>query len=194
MARTHPRPEATVQRHLAPCCDHCWVCGRALWITDTNQRTVATLAGLFGGLVVSITVLGLSPTAFFQRLTDNVGISHFWVGMSKAPIMAVVIAGYGTFDATTTQGNVYGMTSDYVTAGRTPDGNLVMAYLPSLRTVTVDMTQLRAPATADPTTPPVATAPPEATPEPAAQPDATPAPDATAEAAADPATTPAATP
>src|SRR5438270_194046 len=46
MARTHPRPEATVQRHLAPCCDHCWVCGRALWITDTNQRTVATLAGL----------------------------------------------------------------------------------------------------------------------------------------------------
>jgi hypothetical protein len=40
------------------------------------------------------------------------------------------------------------MTSDYVTAGRTPDGNLVMAYLPSLRTVTVDMTQLRAPATA----------------------------------------------
>ena len=40
------------------------------------------------------------------------------------------------------------MTSDYVTAGRTPDGNLVMAYLPSLRTVTVDMSQLSAAATA----------------------------------------------
>ena len=46
MARTHPRPEATVQRHLAPCCDHCWLCGRALWVTDTNHRTVTTLAGL----------------------------------------------------------------------------------------------------------------------------------------------------
>jgi hypothetical protein len=60
----------------------------------------------------------------------------------------VVIAGYGTFDATTTEGNVYGMTSDYVTAARTPDGALVIAYLPSLRTVTVDMTQLAGPATA----------------------------------------------
>jgi hypothetical protein len=60
---------------------------------------------------------------------------------------SVVIAGYGTFDSTTTEGNVYGMTSDYVTAGRTPDGSLAMAYLPSRRTVTVDMTQLAAPAT-----------------------------------------------
>ena len=60
----------------------------------------------------------------------------------------VVVAGYGTFDATTTQGNAYGMTSDYVTAGRTPDGSLVLAYVPSLRTVTVDMSQLSAAATA----------------------------------------------
>jgi hypothetical protein len=55
----------------------------------------------------------------------------------------VVTAGYGTFDGSTTPGNRYVMTSDYVTAARTPDGNLVMAYLPSLRTVTVDMSQLR---------------------------------------------------
>ena len=60
----------------------------------------------------------------------------------------VVTAGYGTFDSTTTPGNAYGMTSDYVTAGRTPDGSLVMAYLPSLRTVTVDMSRLSAPASA----------------------------------------------
>jgi Transposase, Mutator family len=46
MARTHPRPAATLQRHLAPVCDHCWSCDRALWITDTNRRTVTTLAGL----------------------------------------------------------------------------------------------------------------------------------------------------
>jgi hypothetical protein len=59
-----------------------------------------------------------------------------------------VTAGYGTFDATTTEGNVYGMTSDYATAARTPDGGLVMAYLPSLRTVTVDLSRLAGPATA----------------------------------------------
>ena len=59
----------------------------------------------------------------------------------------VVTAGYGTLDATTTPGDRYVMTSDYVTAARTPDGTLVMAYLPSRRTVTVNMAQLRAPAT-----------------------------------------------
>src|SRR5207244_8969014 len=46
MARTHARPAATLERHLAPVCDHCWSCGRALWFTDTNRRTVTTLAGL----------------------------------------------------------------------------------------------------------------------------------------------------
>jgi len=46
MARTHARPAATLERHLAPVCDHCWSCGRALWVTDTNRRTVTTLAGL----------------------------------------------------------------------------------------------------------------------------------------------------
>jgi hypothetical protein len=46
MARTRSRPEATMQRHLAPICDQCWSCGRSLWITDTNHRTVTTLAGL----------------------------------------------------------------------------------------------------------------------------------------------------
>src|SRR5262249_28734772 len=61
---------------------------------------------------------------------------------------AVVTAGYGTFDDTTTAGNRYGMTSDYVTAARTPDGALVMAYLPSLRTVKVNLAQLGGPATA----------------------------------------------
>ena len=67
----------------------------ALLMTIPLLVFVATLAGLFGGLVVATTVLGLSPTAFFQRLIDNVGITHFWVGMSKAPVMAVVIAGIG---------------------------------------------------------------------------------------------------
>jgi phospholipid/cholesterol/gamma-HCH transport system permease protein len=56
---------------------------------------VATLAGMIGGLVVTWSALGLGPAFFLQRLVDNVGVHHFWVGLSKAPVMAVVIAGIG---------------------------------------------------------------------------------------------------
>jgi phospholipid/cholesterol/gamma-HCH transport system permease protein len=56
---------------------------------------VATLAGLFGGMVVVWTALDLGPAFFLQRIVDNVGAAHFWVGMSKAPVMAAVIAGIG---------------------------------------------------------------------------------------------------
>jgi hypothetical protein len=74
------------------------------------------------------------PRAWYQLVPDQ---KH-----------AVVTEGYGTFDATNTPGNCFVMTSDYVTAARTPDGALVMAYLPSRRTVMVDMAQLSAPALA----------------------------------------------
>ncbi|THD78234.1 MAG: ABC transporter permease [Phenylobacterium sp.] len=56
---------------------------------------VAVLAGLFGGLVVTWSVLGLGPAFFLQRIVDNVGVVNFWVGLSKAPVMAAVIAGIG---------------------------------------------------------------------------------------------------
>ena len=67
----------------------------ALLLTIPLLTFVATLAGLFGGLAVSWAALGLTPAAFVQRLLDNVGPTSFWVGMSKAPVMAVVIAGIG---------------------------------------------------------------------------------------------------
>jgi phospholipid/cholesterol/gamma-HCH transport system permease protein len=57
---------------------------------------VAMITGLVGGLLVVWAVLGLSPAFFLQRLLDNVGGgAHFWVGMSKAPVMAVIIAAIG---------------------------------------------------------------------------------------------------
>jgi len=40
-------------------------------------------------------VLDLSPAFFLQRIVDNVGASHFWIGLSKAPVMAIVIAAIG---------------------------------------------------------------------------------------------------
>jgi phospholipid/cholesterol/gamma-HCH transport system permease protein len=67
----------------------------ALLMTIPLLTFVATLAGLFGGMIVVWSVLDLSPSFFLERIIDNVGATHFWVGMSKAPVMAAVIAGIG---------------------------------------------------------------------------------------------------
>ena len=67
----------------------------ALLLTIPLLTFVATLAGLFGGMIVVWSVLDLSPSFFLERIIDNVGATHFWVGMSKAPVMAAVIAGIG---------------------------------------------------------------------------------------------------
>jgi len=56
---------------------------------------VAALAGLAGGMLVCWTELDLSPDFFMRRIAENVGIVHFWVGLSKAPVMAVVVAAIG---------------------------------------------------------------------------------------------------
>ena len=56
---------------------------------------VAMIAGMAGGMIVVWTVLDLSPAFFVQRLLDNVGPKQFWVGIVKAPVMAVVIAAIG---------------------------------------------------------------------------------------------------
>lgn len=56
---------------------------------------IAVIAGLAGGMIVSWLALDLSPAFFVQRIAANVGVKHFWIGMSKAPVMAVVIAGIG---------------------------------------------------------------------------------------------------
>lgn len=67
----------------------------ALVITIPLLTFVATLAGLFGGLMVTWTTLGLGPAFFLQRILDNVGPNHFYIALSKAPVMAAVVASIG---------------------------------------------------------------------------------------------------
>jgi phospholipid/cholesterol/gamma-HCH transport system permease protein len=67
----------------------------ALFITIPLLVFAATIAGLAGGMVVAWSLLGLGPVFFFQQMIDNVGPVHFWVGMSKAPVLAIIIAGIG---------------------------------------------------------------------------------------------------
>ena len=78
----------------------------ALLVTIPLLTFVATIAGLIGGLAVTWSVLGLGPAFFLQRIVDNVGSTHFWVGMSKAPVMAAVIAGIGCRQGLEVSGNV----------------------------------------------------------------------------------------
>ena len=53
--------------------------------------------GLPDWLALAVVLLLIAPAfgVFLQRVVDNVGPTHFWVGMSKAPVMAAVIAGIG---------------------------------------------------------------------------------------------------
>ena len=60
-----------------------------------------------------------------------------WYDLIPDQAHLVVTAGYGTFADTGSLG-----ASDYATAARTPDGALVVVYLPTIRTITVDMTKL----------------------------------------------------
>jgi phospholipid/cholesterol/gamma-HCH transport system permease protein len=52
----------------------------------------AMMSGMFGGLLVAWGELGVSPAMFFARISETVPEQHFWVGMSKAPVFAIVLA------------------------------------------------------------------------------------------------------
>ena len=52
----------------------------------------AIIAGLLGGLVVCWATLNVSPVMFLTRINDGVPAQHFWVGMIKTPVLAIVLA------------------------------------------------------------------------------------------------------
>jgi hypothetical protein len=96
------------------------------WIDHLNTQCISEL-----GYMKAL----FAPRRWYDLMPDN---AH-----------TVVTSGYGTYAAT---GKV--SENDYATAARTPDGSLVVVYLPTLRSITVDMRKLRGTVTArwyDPT-------------------------------------------
>jgi hypothetical protein len=73
-----------------------------------------------------------APRAWFNLIPDT---NHI-----------VVTAGFGTYSTNADTSLVNN--NDYATAARTTDGSLVMAYMPTSRTLTVDMSKLSGPALA----------------------------------------------
>lgn len=59
---------------------------------------LAMMAGLAGGMAVCYASLDISPELFTVRLHESISITHFWVGISKAPIFAIIIALIGCLE------------------------------------------------------------------------------------------------
>lgn len=78
----------------------------ALMIMMPVLTLVADVSGLFGGALVAWAKLDLSPAFFLQRIQENVGVQHFWVGLSKAPVFALVIAAIGARQGMAVGGDV----------------------------------------------------------------------------------------
>ena len=70
----------------------------ALIIMLPVLTVIAMLAGLAGGLLVSIMSLGIPYEMFVSRVYETVELRHYLVGLSKAPMFAVVIALVGCLE------------------------------------------------------------------------------------------------
>ena len=70
----------------------------ALLVSMPLLTFVAMLAGVIGGALVCIYALDISAGMFLQRFHDTARIRHFWVGMSKAPLFAFLIAAIGCLE------------------------------------------------------------------------------------------------
>lgn len=69
----------------------------ALAITLPLLVFYADVMGILGGAVAAMFALDITIVQFAKQLQAAVSIDHFWVGMVKAPVMAVIIASIGCF-------------------------------------------------------------------------------------------------
>ena len=65
---------------------------------------LAMIAGMAGGLSVGALSLDIPPEQYFNRMQETMDLRHFWVGMSKAPVFAVVIALIGCLEGLQVEG------------------------------------------------------------------------------------------
>jgi len=77
----------------------------ALIITLPILVAVGDLVGIFGGLIISDSRLGISPTTFMQRTQEVLKIKHVLVGLFKAPVFAAFIAIIGCKMGLTVENN-----------------------------------------------------------------------------------------
>jgi phospholipid/cholesterol/gamma-HCH transport system permease protein len=64
----------------------------ALVIMTPLLAFAAALAGVAGGLMAAWLAMDISPSMFISRFRDVVPPQHFWTGIVKAPVFAIVVA------------------------------------------------------------------------------------------------------
>ncbi|MGX5914220.1 MlaE family lipid ABC transporter permease subunit [Aliidiomarina sp. Khilg15.8] len=64
----------------------------AMLVSLPALTLIAMAAGIGGGMVVAALALDISPAMFFYVMERDIEITHFWVGMIKAPVFALLIA------------------------------------------------------------------------------------------------------
>jgi phospholipid/cholesterol/gamma-HCH transport system permease protein len=57
----------------------------------------ADIMGVLGGMIMSATMLGISPITFLDRLNYAVTLQSYMIGVGKAPVFAAIIALVGCF-------------------------------------------------------------------------------------------------
>jgi phospholipid/cholesterol/gamma-HCH transport system permease protein len=92
----------------------------ALLIMTPLLTFAAMISGVAGGLVAAWSSMGISPTLFIERFQLVVPEQHFWVGIVKTPVFALVVALVGC-----RQGLLVG--DDVVSLGRRTTSSVVQS-------------------------------------------------------------------
>jgi phospholipid/cholesterol/gamma-HCH transport system permease protein len=78
----------------------------ALLIMTPLLTFAATISGIGGGLIAAWTAMGISPQMFITRFQEVVPEQHFWVGIAKTPVFALVVAMVGCRQGLLVEGDV----------------------------------------------------------------------------------------
>lgn len=70
----------------------------AMMVSLPALTVLAMASGVAGGMLVCWVALDISPQLFLHIFARDIDISHFWVGLIKAPVFAMVIALIGCLE------------------------------------------------------------------------------------------------
>lgn len=76
----------------------------ALLITLPLLTFISMMAGLAGGITVGAFDLGIPPQMYLTRMHETLEVRHFLVGMSKAPVFALIIGLIGCLEGLQVEG------------------------------------------------------------------------------------------
>ncbi|MFZ4761966.1 MAG: MlaE family ABC transporter permease [Alphaproteobacteria bacterium] len=64
-----------------------------------------SIIALLGGMLLSNALLDIQPAQFLLQFKQGVGLNHFWAGLIKAPVFALVIALVGCYQGLSATGS-----------------------------------------------------------------------------------------